>query len=129
MWATTPDGLAHSTNGGSTFRPVPGAPAVAAVEQPAPGKLVALTADGKVLSGTDGTSWTERGRLPQGAQPAVLTAAGPTHLLAADTDDAVHESKDGGRTWTTVHRTVHTNTGPLTSPKPVSRSPIGLIPR
>ncbi|MGW7327362.1 hypothetical protein ACWGIU_01775 [Streptomyces sp. NPDC054840] len=65
----------------------------------------------RIMTGSDGTSWTERGRLPKGARPAVLTAASPTHLLAADTSDAVHESKDGGRTWTTVHRADHDNTG------------------
>ncbi|QNE24110.1 F510_1955 family glycosylhydrolase [Streptomyces sp. INR7] len=111
VWATTRDGLLHSTDGGATFESVPGAPALAAVERPAPDQLIALAADGKVVTSGDGTSWTEFGRLPGGAQPAVLTAASPTHLLAADTNDAVYESKDGGRTWTTVHRPGHTNTG------------------
>ncbi|MFD3695068.1 hypothetical protein ACFWUZ_02750 [Streptomyces sp. NPDC058646] len=59
VWATRRDGLLHSTDSGAAFRPVPGAPALAAVEQPTPGRLIALTADGKVLSGGDGTSWTE----------------------------------------------------------------------
>ncbi len=111
MWATSRDGLAHSTDGGATFQTVPGTPALAAVEQPAPDQLIAMAADGRILTGSDGTSWTERGRLPEGARPAVLTAASPTHLLAAETSDAVHESKDGGRTWTTVHRTGHNTTG------------------
>ncbi|MGW5852218.1 F510_1955 family glycosylhydrolase [Streptomyces sp. NPDC055254] len=111
VWATTRDGLAHSTDGGATFQTVPGTPVLAAVKQPAADQLIALAADGTILTGSDGTSWTERGRLPEGARPAVLTAASPTHLLAADTSDAVHESKDGGRTWTTVHRPDHNNTG------------------
>ncbi|MFI1651811.1 F510_1955 family glycosylhydrolase [Streptomyces avidinii] len=111
VWATTRDGLLHSTDGGTSFQPVPGTPALAAVERPAPDQLIALAPDGKVLADGNGTSWTERGRLPQGAQPAVLTAASPTHLLAADTNDAVYESKDGGRTWTVVHRPGHTSTG------------------
>ncbi|THA33481.1 hypothetical protein [Streptomyces sp. A1547] len=111
MWATTPDGLLHSTDGGTSFQPVPGAPALAAVERPAPDQLIALAADGKVLAGGDGTSWTERGHLPQGAQPAVLTAASPAHLPAADTNDSVYESQDGGRTWTVVHRPAHRSTG------------------
>ncbi|GLV95141.1 MULTISPECIES: F510_1955 family glycosylhydrolase [Streptomyces] len=111
VWASTRDGLLHSTDGGTSFQPVPGAPALAAVERPAPDQLIALAPDGRVLAGGDGTSWTERGRLPQDAQPAVLSAASPTHLLAADTNDAVYESKDGGRTWTVVHRPGLTNTG------------------
>ncbi|WP_267883940.1 hypothetical protein [Streptomyces sp. NRRL F-4474] len=41
----------------------------------------------------------------------MLTAVGPDRLLAADSADAVHESTDGGRTWTTVHRPGHANTG------------------
>ncbi|WP_369777224.1 hypothetical protein [Streptomyces sp. R33] len=77
----------------------------------APDQLIALAANGKVLAGGDGTSWTERGHLPQGAQPAVLTAASPAHLPAADTNDSVYESQDGGRTWTVVHRPGHTSTG------------------
>ncbi|WP_093802960.1 hypothetical protein [Streptomyces sp. Wb2n-11] len=60
---------------------------------------------------TDGISWTERGCLPGGVRGSVLTAVGPGRLLAADSNDAVHESKDGGRTWTTVHQGGHTNTG------------------
>ncbi|MGW0552233.1 hypothetical protein [Streptomyces altiplanensis] len=111
VWATSRDGLLHSTDGGATFQPVPGAPALAAVKQPAPGRLLALTADGKILTGGNGASWNERGRFPGGVQGAVLTAAGPDHLLAADSNDAVHESKNGGRTWTTVHQGGHTNTG------------------
>ncbi|MFE2129455.1 F510_1955 family glycosylhydrolase [Streptomyces amritsarensis] len=111
VWAAGSGGLLHSTDGGATFRPVPGAPAVAAVEQPAPGRLFALAVDGRVLAGGGGKSWSEQGRLPGGAQGAVLTAVGPDRLLAADSAESVHESTDGGRTWTTVHRPGHANTG------------------
>ncbi|MEU7604859.1 hypothetical protein AB0B78_23830 [Streptomyces sp. NPDC040724] len=41
----------------------------------------------------------------------IVTAASRTHLPAADTKDAVYESKDGGGTWTVVHRPGQTNTG------------------
>ncbi|MFE0577330.1 F510_1955 family glycosylhydrolase [Streptomyces sp. NPDC058874] len=110
VWATTREGLLHSTDGGTTFEPVPGAPALTAVERPAPDQLIALAADGTVVASGDGSSWTERGHLPGGVRPAVLNAASPTHLLAADTNDAVYESKDGGRTWTAVHRPDHAGT-------------------
>ncbi|TDU74667.1 hypothetical protein [Streptomyces sp. KS 21] len=91
-------------------------PAATRAGDPDPGTghvhgLIALAADGKVLAGGDGTSWTEHGHLPQGAQPALLTAASPAHLPAADTNDSVYESQDGGRTWTVVHRPGHTSTG------------------
>ncbi|MFD7627796.1 F510_1955 family glycosylhydrolase [Streptomyces sp. NPDC059851] len=111
VWATTREGLLHSTDGGTTFESAPGAPALAAVERPAPDQLIGLAADGKVVASSDGRSWTERGRLPGGVRPAVLNAASPTHLLAADTNDAVYETKDGGRTWNAVHQPGQATTG------------------
>lgn len=82
-------------------------PNLAAIERPAADVLAVLGTDGKVLSSRDGRVWAARGRLPQGAQPTVLTAASPTHLLAADTGDTVYETKDGGRSWKVLHRPAH----------------------
>ncbi|OEJ35268.1 hypothetical protein [Streptomyces subrutilus] len=111
VWATTRDGLARSTDGGGHMPDGSWHAGSGRRGAAAPDQLIALAADGRILTGSDGTSWAERGRLPEGARPAVLTAANPTHLLAGDTSDAVHESKDGGRTWTTVHRPDHETTG------------------
>ncbi|CAL9617926.1 hypothetical protein SUDANB176_05777 [Streptomyces sp. enrichment culture] len=104
VWAATGEGLVRSTDGARAFRAVPGAPALVAVDEPEPGLLVALAADGRVVTGRDGRNWTGRGRLPAGGEPTVLTAATARHLLAADTTDTVYESTDAGRTWTVLHR-------------------------
>ena len=104
LWATTEDGLQVSDDGGRTFRPVPGAPELVAIDNPAAGVLVALDPGGQVLTSPDGRTWTVSGRLPEGAEPTVLTAVSPDHLLAADSADAVHESKDGGRSWDVLYR-------------------------
>ncbi|OKK03436.1 hypothetical protein AMK26_18180 [Streptomyces sp. CB03234] len=80
---------------------------MAAIERPARVALVALGADGKVLHSRDGRSGERGGSLPGGAQPTVLTAISPTHLLAADVGELVYESKDGGRSWKVLHRPDH----------------------
>ncbi|MET8682519.1 F510_1955 family glycosylhydrolase [Streptomyces sp. NPDC004647] len=104
VWATTREGLKVSEDGGRTFTPVPGAPALAAIDRPSPDLLVALTADGRVVTSRDGTAWSERGRLPDGARPTVLAAPSPSRLLAADATDTIHESTDGGRSWNLLYR-------------------------
>ncbi|MEJ1202722.1 MULTISPECIES: F510_1955 family glycosylhydrolase [unclassified Streptomyces] len=104
VWAATSTGLSRSDDGARTFRPVPSAPGLVAVEAPEPGRLLALTADGRVIAGRDGRTWTEQGRLPTGGEGTVLTAVTAQRLLAADSADAVYESVDGGRTWIPLHR-------------------------
>lgn len=104
VWAATVTGLERSTDGGRTFRPVSSAPGLVAVEGPEPGSLVALAADGRVLTGRAGGPWTQRGRLPEGGKSTVLTAVTAQHLPAADTTHAVYKSADGGRTWMLLHR-------------------------
>ncbi|WP_374196738.1 F510_1955 family glycosylhydrolase [Streptomyces sp. ISL-96] len=107
VWATTANGLVFSGDGGRTFRSVPGAPDLAAIERPAPDAWVALGSGGKVLGSRDGRAWAPRGSLPSGAKPSLLTAVSPMHLLAADVGDTVYESKDGGRSWNVLHRADH----------------------
>ncbi|HLU74719.1 F510_1955 family glycosylhydrolase [Streptomyces sp. NPDC059515] len=104
VWAATGKGLVHSTDGARSFRAVPGAPALVAVDEPESGLLVALAADGRVVTSRGGQTWTEQGRLPTGGEPTVLTAATVRHLLAADSTDTIYQSTDGGRTWTALHR-------------------------
>ncbi|MGJ3560571.1 WD40/YVTN/BNR-like repeat-containing protein [Streptomyces sp. INA 01156] len=116
VWAATGTGLERSTDGGRTFRSVSSAPGLVAVEEPEPGSLVALAADGRVLTARGGGPWAQLGRLPEGGQAAVLTAVTAQRLLAADSTDTVYESADGGRTWMLLHR-------PATGPEPR-----GLIP-
>ncbi|MFI8483630.1 F510_1955 family glycosylhydrolase [Streptomyces rubrogriseus] len=104
VWAATGTGLSRSDDGARTFHRVSSAPGLVAVEEPDPGKLLALTADGRVVAGLDGRTWAEQGRLPTGRGGRVLTAVTTQHLLAADSADAVYESVDGGRTWMSLHR-------------------------
>lgn len=74
MWAATGTGLERSTDGGRTFRPVPSAPGLVAVEEPEPVSLVALTPDGRVLTARGDGPWTRLGRLTEGGKATVLTA-------------------------------------------------------
>ncbi|MEU2180329.1 F510_1955 family glycosylhydrolase [Streptomyces thermolilacinus] len=104
VWAATGKGLERSTDGARTFQPVPGAPALVAVEEPQSGTLVALAADGRVLRSGDGAAWREQGRLPKGGEPTLLTAVTAQDLLAADSTDFVYRSTDAGRTWTVLHQ-------------------------
>ncbi|MGV9280164.1 F510_1955 family glycosylhydrolase [Streptomyces sp. NPDC003730] len=104
VWAATGTGLARSDDGARTFRPVSSAPGLVAVEEPEPGRLLALTADGRLVASRDGRTWTEQGRLPAGGEGRVLTAVTAKRLLAADSADAVYESVDGGRTWKLLQR-------------------------
>jgi len=97
--ATSPEGLLESTDAGSTFRLVAGAP-----------PLVVLDWVGSVLAGADGDGavWAARdGRLDRGWQrhgslsgaPQAFTVVPGGRLLAAD-EDGVQLSTDGGREWT-----------------------------
>lgn len=104
LWATTVDGLQVSDDGGRTFRPAPGSPVLVAVDAPAGGVLIGLGRDGQVLRSTDGRTWTASGSLPEGAEPTLLSAVTADRLLAADSGDVVHESKDGGRSWEVLYR-------------------------
>jgi hypothetical protein len=67
LWATTAEGLQVSDDGGRTFRVLPESPALAAIDKPAAGVLIALGSDGQVLRSGDGRSWTVSGHLPKGA--------------------------------------------------------------
>jgi photosystem II stability/assembly factor-like uncharacterized protein len=65
------------------------------------GELFGLTPDARVLVSSDGgASWLPRATAPSG-RPQSLTAVGQGRVLAA-TAGGVHESRDGGRTFTTL---------------------------
>ncbi|MDD7966151.1 F510_1955 family glycosylhydrolase [Actinomycetospora lemnae] len=65
------------------------------------GELYGLAPDARVFSSADGGStWLARGSVP-GGRPQALTAVGEGRVLAAAAA-GIHESRDGGRTFTTV---------------------------
>ncbi|SDG52518.1 hypothetical protein SAMN05421505_10529 [Sinosporangium album] len=101
VYATTPEGLTVSEDGGATFTTAAGAPALAMVDSPAKGTLTGVAPDGAVHVSEDaGRTWTSPGRLP--APPSSFNAEGRQHLLATLEDGTAVESKDGGRTFTVV---------------------------
>ncbi|WP_228450023.1 F510_1955 family glycosylhydrolase [Streptomyces alkaliterrae] len=97
--ATTPDGIARSTDGGRTFRPGR-KPAMAFLSWPAPDVLYGLDSRGGVHRSTDGgATWDKAGELPgAGSGVQALTAVDKRRVLAA-TADGVYESTDGAKSF------------------------------
>jgi hypothetical protein len=98
LLATTPQGLARSTDGGRHFELVAGAPTLLLITWTNRGDLIGLTPEGAVqVSDDGGTTWSSRGFA--GAAPEALTASGE-HLYAA-TGDKIVRSDDGGQSFHT----------------------------
>ncbi|MDD7921266.1 F510_1955 family glycosylhydrolase [Actinomycetospora callitridis] len=77
------------------------APQMAYLSWAPDGELFGLTTDARLLASPDGgASWLPRATVP-GGRPQSLTAVGQERVLAA-TAGGVHESRDGGRTFTTL---------------------------
>jgi photosystem II stability/assembly factor-like uncharacterized protein len=94
--ATTEQGLARSTDGGTTFDVTPGAPLLQLVSWPDGELVVGVAPDGTVhVSEDGGASWTERGSV--GEQPQALVADGDDIYVALD--GALLASNDGGTTF------------------------------
>ncbi|WP_431896396.1 F510_1955 family glycosylhydrolase [Nonomuraea sp. bgisy101] len=103
VYATTPDGLKVSRNGGMDFDRVANAPLLSHVESPAEDTLTGTGVDGRIHTSRDGgTTWQADGKLPGPA--SAFTAVDAQRLLAATDDGTVLESRDGGRTFSTVFR-------------------------
>jgi hypothetical protein len=96
--ATTEDGVATSTDGGRTFGTGSGK-VMAYLSWPTADALYGIDLSGGLhLSADGGATWRRVGTVP-GGQPEALTAYGDGRVLAA-TQKGVHESSDGGRTFT-----------------------------
>lgn len=96
--ATTPDGVARSTDGGATFA-AGEKPPMTFVSWKATGALYGIDPAGALhRSSDDGTTWKKTGTVP-GGQPQALTAVDAGHVLIA-TQDGIYESEDGGKTFT-----------------------------
>lgn len=99
--ATTYDtAVVTSSDGGRSWKPVPGAPKLTFVSWDATAGLYGLGTDGSIHhSGDGGTAWQTRGTLS--GQPAALLAQ--AEVLYAATSEAISRSVDGGATWSTVY--------------------------
>ncbi|QNE76382.1 exo-alpha-sialidase [Streptomyces finlayi] len=96
--ATTADGLAKSTDGGTTFA-AGRQPAMAFVSWATPDALYGLDDWGGLhRSNDEGTTWHKTGTVP-GGQAQALTAVTDRRVLAAG-QDGVYESTDGGKSFT-----------------------------
>ena len=102
-----PDGLLVTDNrtrlqrlgGGSTLRPVPGAPPLAFVDWPAPDLLVGVGPDGTVRHSRDGgKTWTTLTSV--GSAPEAFDVT--PNIWHVATERGVLASKDQGRTWSPV---------------------------
>lgn len=101
--ATTEQGLTRSTDGGRSFAPVAGAPALAVLAWTQPGALYGVAPDGSVQRSADGgTTWVTRGTVEK--EPEAMTVdvrAGKEVLYVAARDRGILASSDGGGTFTT----------------------------
>ncbi len=98
--ATTATGLQRSTNGGTSFAAVPGAPTLALLSWSDPTALWGIDPNGAVYfsSGTTGI-WHKRGSA-DGAASAIAGLG--TDQLRVATETGVYGSTDGGRTFTSL---------------------------
>jgi photosystem II stability/assembly factor-like uncharacterized protein len=96
--AATLQGLARSTDGGRSFRLVPGAPLLQLVTWTDTGGIIGITPQGTVhVSGDGGATWSPRGSA--GGAPEALTASG--NQVYAAVEGKIVSSDDGGRTFRT----------------------------
>ena len=107
--ATTEEGLQRSTDSGTTWTAVPGAPLMQFVSfatetakaGPAPTQVVGITPDGNVLISADaGLTWTPAGKVEGQVQAvtAVADTPGKPGIWVA-TAEGVQSSSDGGATF------------------------------
>lgn len=98
--ATVRGGVSASHNGGTTFSP-PSGPQLAFVSWAPDGTAYGLGLDGGLHTSDDrGGTWRRVGDVP-GGRPQAITGLDKVHVLAATTG-GIHESRDGGRTFTRI---------------------------
>jgi hypothetical protein len=104
--ATTEQGVARSTDGGSTFELLSGAPTLLVLAWAAPDSLYGIAPDGSVHHSADGgATWSSRGTV--GGEPEALTvdtSGGSDVLYAAAAERGIVVSDDGGRTFSLRYR-------------------------
>jgi hypothetical protein len=98
VYASTPQGLQVSDDGGESFIAVPGAPVLSHVDSLVKGALIGPAADGQIYTSQNS------GRLPGPA--SAFTAVDPLRLLAATEDGTVLQSENGGKDFSVIFRPV-----------------------
>jgi len=100
---TTADGVAVSSDGGRSFQPRAGAPALMAYAWPGPQALYGADRGGVVyLSADSGRTWRPLGRVDGPVEALTATVDGRVY---AATDTGVWRSTDRGTTFTLLYRT------------------------
>ncbi len=95
------DGVLASTDGGRTWLPVVGAPALVSVSWAPGGTLWGADRTGRAHQSPDaGATWQAQGGV-DGQPEALLASDDILVVAAADSDDrtSIHQSVDAGRTW------------------------------
>jgi hypothetical protein len=104
LYATTQDGVRVSGDKGQKFAPVPGAPTLTHLDAPDAETLIGTDVEERIQVSTDaGATW----RAPGGSLPgqaSAFTAVDGKRLLAATEDGAIHQSDDGGVSFSVVFR-------------------------
>ncbi|XVQ07583.1 F510_1955 family glycosylhydrolase [Spirillospora sp. CA-255316] len=103
VYATTPQGLRVSEDSGAGFKPVAAAPVLTHLDSPNSETLVGVAPDGRIQACRSGGNWERRGQVP-GGRATAFAAVDERRLLAVTEDGTVHESRDGGRTFTIAYR-------------------------
>ena len=100
LLATTQQGLMRSADGGRTWTPTGGEPALL-LDWTAPDALWAVTVGGTVRRSADaGATWSTQGTIPG---PATAFAVNGTDLYVSVADGGIFHSPDAGRTWPQLH--------------------------
>ena len=96
LYATTPDGLAVSTDNGAAFTIDPTAPALYVLAADGDGTLAGVDTTGTIWTRTAGLEWVRGGTVT--GTPQAFTIDG-TRLYVAD-DRGIAVTDDAGATWT-----------------------------
>lgn len=103
LTATTAEGILVSSDGGTTFAALAGAPTLVTIapDPTRPDGLVGVDPDGSLWIGfaTPDAEWTQVSRVTGGA--AAITVSGDGTIAVAD-ESGVITTQDEGATWTTV---------------------------
>lgn len=103
--ATTEHGVVRSVDGGRSWQPVPGAPALVVLAS-TPEALFGVDVQGQLHTSDDiGTTWEALGQA--GGAPEAITAVSSSNgsrIVVAHSGGTVAESIDDGATFTTLYR-------------------------